>query len=189
MPAGTTDKPSEEWPVLSYKWTAEQIAWARGKNVGGCRPWNEVDTLLIPVNVGGGHWLMAKVGLTLRSIRLYDPVGQPDEYQVRNQQLACLRWFLPSMLNQICFYKKKRKGTNMNPDPFHMELIPPHNFSQQQTGLKHLRIESTERREEEDSSVVVGKLEVVVGGEGGVHEADQQQRQAISVVEYVDSYV
>ncbi|KAK0604626.1 hypothetical protein LWI29_017617 [Acer saccharum] len=22
----------------------------------------------------------------------------------------------------------------MNPDPFHMELIPPHNFSQQQTG-------------------------------------------------------
>ncbi|KAK0581708.1 hypothetical protein LWI29_017024 [Acer saccharum] len=134
MLAGTTDKPSEEWPVLSYKWTAEQIAWARGKNVGGCRPWNEVDTLLIPVNVGGGHWLMAKVGLTLRSIRLYDPVGQPDEYQVRNQQLACLRWFLPSMLNQICFYKKKRKGTNMNPDPFLMELIPPHNFSQQQTG-------------------------------------------------------
>ncbi|KAK0604602.1 hypothetical protein LWI29_017378 [Acer saccharum] len=134
MPAGTTDKPSEQWPVLSYKWTAEQIAWARGKNVGGCRPWNKVNTLLIPVNVRGGHWLMAKVGLTLRSIRLYDPVGQPDEYQVRNQQLACLRWFLPSMLNQICFYKKKRKGTNMNPDPFHMELIPPHNFSQQQTG-------------------------------------------------------
>ncbi|KAK0592588.1 hypothetical protein LWI29_021778 [Acer saccharum] len=90
MLAGTTDKPSEELPVLSYKWTAEQIAWARGKNVGGCRPWNEVDTLLIPVNVGGGHWLMAKVGLTLRSIRLYDPVGQPDEYQVRNQQLAYL---------------------------------------------------------------------------------------------------
>ncbi|TXG64074.1 hypothetical protein EZV62_011068 [Acer yangbiense] len=88
MPAGTTDKPSEEWPVLSYK-----IAWVRGKNVGGCRPWNEVDTLLIPVNVGGGHWLMAKVGLTLRSIHLYDPVGQPVEYQVRNQQLACLRKF------------------------------------------------------------------------------------------------
>ncbi|TXG46356.1 hypothetical protein EZV62_028144 [Acer yangbiense] len=119
---------------LSYKWTAEQIAWARGKNVGGCRPWNEVDTLLIPVNVGGGHWLMAKVGLTLRSIRLYDPVGQPVEYQVRNQQLACLRWFLPSMLNQICFLQKKRKGTNMNPDPFHMELVPPHNFTQQKTG-------------------------------------------------------
>ncbi|TXG72903.1 hypothetical protein EZV62_001482 [Acer yangbiense] len=90
MPAGTTDKPFEEWPVLSYKWTAEQIAWARGKNDGGCHPWNEVDTLLIPVNVGGGHWLMAKVELTLRSIRLYDPVGQPVEYQVCNQQLACL---------------------------------------------------------------------------------------------------
>ncbi|KAK0578292.1 hypothetical protein LWI29_008115 [Acer saccharum] len=45
MPARTTDKPSEEWPVLSYKWTAEQIAWARGKNVGGCRSWNEVDTV------------------------------------------------------------------------------------------------------------------------------------------------
>ncbi|TXG68986.1 hypothetical protein EZV62_003921 [Acer yangbiense] len=92
------------------------------------------DTLLIPVNVGGGNWLMAKVGLTLRSIRLYDLVGQPVEYQVRNQQLACLQWFLPSMLNQICFYKKKQKGTNMNPDPFHMELVPPHNFPQHKTG-------------------------------------------------------
>ena len=45
MPAGTTDKPSEEWPVLSYKWTAEQIAWERGKNVAGCLPWNKVDTV------------------------------------------------------------------------------------------------------------------------------------------------
>ncbi|KAK0602321.1 hypothetical protein LWI29_032292 [Acer saccharum] len=37
---------------------------------------------------------------------------------------------------------------------------------------------------EEDSSVVADKLEVVVGGESGVHEADQQQRHAISAVEY-----
>ena len=132
MPAGTMDKSFEEWLVLSYKWTVEQIARARGKNDSGCCPWNEVDTvcydtnginlflnenwemvfiysfyilplillfilfclywiqLLIPVNVRGSHWLMAKVELTLRSIRLYDPVGQPVEYQVCNQQLACL---------------------------------------------------------------------------------------------------
>ena len=90
--------------------------------------------LLIPVNVGGGHWLMAKVELTLRSIRLYDPMGQPIEYQVRNQQLACLRWFLPSMLDQIGFYKKKRKGTTMNPDPFHMVLVTPQNIPQQTIG-------------------------------------------------------
>ena len=38
---------------------------------------------------------------------------------------------------------------------------------------------------EEDSSVVADKLEVVVGGESGVHEANQQQRHAISAVEYV----
>ena len=50
MHAGTTDKPFEEWPVLSYKWTAEQIAWARGKNDGGCRPWNEVDTVCYDTN-------------------------------------------------------------------------------------------------------------------------------------------
>ena len=50
MPAGTTDKPSEEWPVLSYKWTAEQIAWARGKNVAGCLPWNKVDTVCYDTN-------------------------------------------------------------------------------------------------------------------------------------------
>ena len=50
MHAGTTDKPFEEWPVLSYKWTAEQIAWARGKNDGGCRPWNEVDTACYDTN-------------------------------------------------------------------------------------------------------------------------------------------
>ncbi|TXG69532.1 hypothetical protein EZV62_004467 [Acer yangbiense] len=90
MPAETTDKPFEEWPVLFYKWTAEQIAWAREKNVSGYHPWNEVDTLLILVNVGGGHWLMAKVELTLRSIRLYDLWGQEVEYQVCNQQVACL---------------------------------------------------------------------------------------------------
>ncbi|KAK0599427.1 hypothetical protein LWI29_005178 [Acer saccharum] len=39
---------------------------------------------------------------------------------------------------------------------------------------------------EEDSSLVVDKLEVVGGGESGVHEADQQQRLAISAVEYRD---
>ncbi|KAI9187099.1 hypothetical protein LWI28_024385 [Acer negundo] len=42
---------------------------------------------------------------------------------------------------------------------------------------------------EEDFSVVEDKLEIVGGGESGVHEADQQQRHAISAVEYVNSYV
>ena len=66
--------------------------------------------LLIPVNAGDDHWLMAKVELTLRSIRLYDSWEQEVEYQVRNQQVACLRWFLPSMLNQIGFQNFVRKS-------------------------------------------------------------------------------
>ncbi|KAK2641862.1 hypothetical protein Ddye_023625 [Dipteronia dyeriana] len=45
MPAGTRDKPFLEWPVLSYKWTDEQLAWARGNNEDGCLPWKEVDTI------------------------------------------------------------------------------------------------------------------------------------------------
>ena len=77
---------------------------------------------------------MAKVALTLRSIRLYDPSGQEVEYQVRNQQLACLRWFMTSMLNQIGFYKKKRNGTTMNPDPFSLVLVSPNNIPDQTTG-------------------------------------------------------
>ncbi|KAK3177765.1 hypothetical protein Dsin_033217 [Dipteronia sinensis] len=81
MPAGTMDKPFLEWPVISYKWTKEQLAWARGNKDDGCRPWKEVDTLLIPMNVGGGHWLMASVELTLRSIRLYDPWQQEVQYK------------------------------------------------------------------------------------------------------------
>ncbi|KAK2642787.1 hypothetical protein Ddye_024550 [Dipteronia dyeriana] len=76
MHVGTRDTPFLEWPVLSYKWTNEQLAWARENNEDSCRPWKEVDTLLIPVNTGGGHWLMARVELTLRSIRLYDPWQQ-----------------------------------------------------------------------------------------------------------------
>ncbi|KAK2650404.1 hypothetical protein Ddye_017893 [Dipteronia dyeriana] len=90
-----------KWPVLSYKWIDEQLAWARGNNEYGCRPWKEVDTLLIPVNAGGGHWLMVRVELTLRSIRMYDPWQQEVQYEIRNEQVACLRYPLPLMLNQI----------------------------------------------------------------------------------------
>ncbi|KAK3221780.1 hypothetical protein Dsin_008805 [Dipteronia sinensis] len=135
MPAGTTDKPFLEWPVISYKWTKEQLAWARGNKDDGCRPWKEVDTLLIPMNVGGGHWLMASVELTLRSIRLYDPWQQEVQYKFRNQQVACLRYSLPLMLNQIGFYKKRRgKNTTMSPEPFHMVVVSKHNIPQQKTG-------------------------------------------------------
>ncbi|KAK2655027.1 hypothetical protein Ddye_008079 [Dipteronia dyeriana] len=45
MPARTRDKPFLEWPVLSYKWTDEQLAWASGNNEDGCRPWKEVNTV------------------------------------------------------------------------------------------------------------------------------------------------
>ncbi|KAK2662123.1 hypothetical protein Ddye_000697 [Dipteronia dyeriana] len=85
MSAGTRDKPFLEWPVLSYKWIDEQLAWARGNNEDGCRPWKEVDTLFIPVNARGGHWLMARVELTLRSIRLYDPWQHEVQYEIQNE--------------------------------------------------------------------------------------------------------
>ncbi|KAK3227239.1 hypothetical protein Dsin_007101 [Dipteronia sinensis] len=91
--------------------------------------------LLIPMNVGGGHWLMASVELTLRSIRLYDPWQQEVQYEIRNQQVACLRYSLPLMLNQIGFYKKRRgKNTTMSPEPFHMVVVSKHNIPQQKTG-------------------------------------------------------
>ena len=85
------------------------------------------------MNIGGGHWLLAKVLLSLRSIRLYDPSGQQVPYQVRSQQLACLRWFLTSMLNQVGYYKQKQKGTTMKPNPFSMVLVSPNTSPQQTT--------------------------------------------------------
>ncbi|KAK3229279.1 hypothetical protein Dsin_001160 [Dipteronia sinensis] len=90
--------------------------------------------LLIPMYVGGGHWLMASVELTLRSIRLYDPWQQEVQYEIRNQQVACLRYSLPLMLNQIGFYKKRRgKNTTMSPEPFHVVVVSKHNIPQQKT--------------------------------------------------------
>ena len=85
------------------------------------------------MNIGGGHWLLAKVLLSLRSIRLYDPSGQQVPYQVRSQQLACLRWFLTSMLNQIGFYNKKQNDTTIKPDPFSMVLVSLNTSPQQTT--------------------------------------------------------
>ncbi|KAK2655890.1 hypothetical protein Ddye_008942 [Dipteronia dyeriana] len=90
--------------------------------------------LLIPVNAGGRHWLMARVKLTLRSIRLYDPWQHEVQYEIRNEQVVCLRYSLPLMLNQIGFYKKRRrKDITLNPDPFHMVIVSKHNIPQQKT--------------------------------------------------------
>ncbi|KAK4856052.1 hypothetical protein QYF36_013608 [Acer negundo] len=95
-------------PLLMAQLTSKvQDPLVMGSTSMNYRPVRLRKQLLISVNAGGDHWLIAKMELTLRSIRLYDPWGQEVKYQVRNQQVAYLQWFLPSMLNQIGFYKKR----------------------------------------------------------------------------------
>ncbi|KAK3212565.1 hypothetical protein Dsin_017271 [Dipteronia sinensis] len=76
----------------------------------GNQPWHEVDAVLIPCNIGGQHWLVASVDLTVGKIHLLDPFRQEVPLQIRKEQVAPLQWFLPSMLHQVGFHDARPTG-------------------------------------------------------------------------------
>ena len=74
---------------------------------------NKVDTdntlfknlqVMIPCNLGHTHWALASVDLTTGHIYLFDPFRQEVPFRHRKMQLACLRYFLPSMLLKVDFH-------------------------------------------------------------------------------------
>ncbi|KAI9186251.1 hypothetical protein LWI28_015261 [Acer negundo] len=104
------DKPRRSWSMFKHQWSAEDLAVVRGLVPAGTKPWNEVDVVLIPCNLGRTHWVLASVDLTTGSIYLMDPFRQEVPFRHRKTQLACLRYFLPSMLHALDFHGCRRRG-------------------------------------------------------------------------------
>ena len=66
--------------------------------------------VMIPCNLGRTHWALASVDLTVGHIYLFDPWRQEVPLRHRKMQLACLRYFLPSMLHAVDFHRHRRRG-------------------------------------------------------------------------------
>ncbi|KAK3188753.1 hypothetical protein Dsin_028314 [Dipteronia sinensis] len=110
MPPDAVSKALKNWSVLKYKWSPEDLMTVRGLLPSGNLPWHKVDAVLIPSNIGGQHWLLASVDLTVEKIHLLDPFRQEVPLQIRKEQVAPLRWFLPSMLHQVGFNDARPEG-------------------------------------------------------------------------------
>ncbi|KAK2648711.1 hypothetical protein Ddye_016200 [Dipteronia dyeriana] len=59
--------------VLQSRWLEEDLLTVRGATTSGNRPWHEVDLVLILCNIGGQHWLVVTVDLSLGKIDIFDP--------------------------------------------------------------------------------------------------------------------
>ena len=99
--------------------------------------------VLIPCNIGGQHWALASVDLTFGRIYLFDPYRQAVTYKIRNAQVACLRWLLPSMLHAVHFHRNRRKGDKTYKNeagPFRLFYVHADRVPQQSRGYDCLLI-------------------------------------------------
>ncbi|KAI9182110.1 hypothetical protein LWI28_022193 [Acer negundo] len=131
------DKPRRSWSMFKHQWSAEDLAVVRGLVPVGTKPWNEVDVVLIPCNLGRTHWALASVDLTTGSIYLMDPFRQEVPFRHRKTQLACLRYFLPSMLHALDFHGRRRRGDmtyTLQNKPFPLNIVSRDRVPQQDRG-------------------------------------------------------
>ncbi|KAI9159883.1 hypothetical protein LWI28_002849 [Acer negundo] len=96
--------------------------WDRKMENGSNRPrtgwssqkqnWSDEDLMvvLIPCNLGRTHWALASIDLTAGNIYLFNPYRQEVPFSHRKMQLACLRYFVPSMLHAVNFHNHRRRG-------------------------------------------------------------------------------
>ncbi|KAI9182208.1 hypothetical protein LWI28_023143 [Acer negundo] len=131
------DKPRRSWSMFKHQWSIEDLAVVRGLVPVGTKPWNEVDVVLIPCNLGRTHWALASVDLTTGSIYLMDPFRQEVPFRHRKMQLACLRYFLPSMLHALDFHGRRRRGDmtyTLQNKPFPLNIVSRDRVPQQDRG-------------------------------------------------------
>ncbi|KAI9153380.1 hypothetical protein LWI28_010521 [Acer negundo] len=131
------DKPRHSWSMFKHQWSAEDLAVVPGLVPAGTKPWNEVDVVLIPCNLGRTHWALASVDLTTGSIYLMDPFRQEVPFRHRKTQLACLRYFLPSMLYALDFHGRRRRGDmtyTLQNKPFPLNIVSRDRVPQQDRG-------------------------------------------------------
>ncbi|KAI9194162.1 hypothetical protein LWI28_003647 [Acer negundo] len=73
------DKPCRSWSLFKHQWSTDDLKVVRGLFPAGTKPWNEVEVVLIPYNLGCTHWALASVDLTTGSIYLMDPFRQENK--------------------------------------------------------------------------------------------------------------
>ncbi|KAK3199175.1 hypothetical protein Dsin_022590 [Dipteronia sinensis] len=126
MPSDAVGKAPKDWSVLKYKWSPEDLKTVRGSLPSGNRPWHEVDV----------HWLVASVDLTFGKIHMLDPFRQEVPVQIRKEQVAPLRWFLPSMLHQVGFHEARPRDDpkfHKQNKPFGVSMVSSTHVPQQST--------------------------------------------------------
>ncbi|KAI9159879.1 hypothetical protein LWI28_002789 [Acer negundo] len=131
------DKPRRSWSMFKHQWSAEDLTVVRGLVPAGTKPWNEVDVVLIPCNLGHTHWALASVDLTTGSIYPMDPFRQEVPFCHRKTQLACLRYFLPSMLHAVDFHGRRQRGDmtyTLRNKPFPLNIVSRDRVPQQNRG-------------------------------------------------------
>ncbi|KAK4851712.1 hypothetical protein QYF36_017745 [Acer negundo] len=101
--------PPKEWSMLKHKWHDDDLKMVRGLVPSGNRLWHAVDWVMIPCNLGCNNWVLASVDLTQGKIYLLDQFRQKVTWEYRNKQVACLHWFIPSMLHQVEFHSNRTK--------------------------------------------------------------------------------
>ncbi|KAK0593542.1 hypothetical protein LWI29_038421 [Acer saccharum] len=129
-------KPPTAWKMLEHKWPTEDLKMVRGIIPYGSRPWHEVDYVLIPCNLGREHWVLASLDLREGKIFLLDSFRQQVPWEHRLKQVACLRWFIPSMLHQIGFHDSRKADDTtykLSKSAFRMSILDGrHGVPQQQ---------------------------------------------------------
>ncbi|KAK2638781.1 hypothetical protein Ddye_026576 [Dipteronia dyeriana] len=122
------------WNVLRSWWKDDDLTTVLGGTSIGCRPWHEVDMVLIPCNIGGQHWLLVTVDLTCGKMFIVDPWRQEVLAHIRKQQVAPLRYFVPLMLHQAEFHTEHPVGLEKfkkTSKPFDVSVVSKKRIPQQ----------------------------------------------------------
>ncbi|KAI9153910.1 hypothetical protein LWI28_018320 [Acer negundo] len=105
-----SDRPRTGWSSQKQNWSDEDLTVVRGQLPLGNLPWHIVDSVLIPCNLGRTHWALASIDLTTGNIYLFDLYRQEVSFSHRKMQLACLQYFVSSMLHAVNFHNHRRRG-------------------------------------------------------------------------------
>ncbi|KAI9174562.1 hypothetical protein LWI28_019242 [Acer negundo] len=78
-----SDRPRTGWSSQKQNWSDEDLTVVRGQLPLGNLPWHNVDSVLIPCNLGRTHWVLASIDLTAGNIYLFDPYRQEVPFSHR----------------------------------------------------------------------------------------------------------
>ncbi|KAI9157273.1 hypothetical protein LWI28_019621 [Acer negundo] len=160
--------PPKEWSMLKRKWHDDDLKTVRGLVPSGNRAWHAVDWVMTHCNLGRNHWVLASIDLTQRKIYLLDPFKQEVTWEYMNKQVACLRWFIPSMLHQVEFHSNRTKDDviySLSKKAFRMSIMDgSRGVPQQHQGMTEYLLANKKEFDwkEEDMGTIREKMVVEV---------------------------